>query len=146
MHPSAHVDTFVLDNLPAAELLPDIINLDALGYPEQLNATTELVDAHLANGKGDRIALQAPGVRWSYNDLAAMINKIANVLTDKLGMKTGNRVMIRSGNNPTKIALYMAIIKAGGVVVATMPLLRAPRSWSRSSIGPKSALPFAITH
>lgn len=125
MHPSAHVDTFVLDNLPAAEFLPDIINLDALGYPEQLNATTELVDAHLANGKGDRIALQAPGVRWTYSDLAAMINKIANVLTDKLGMKTGNRVMIRSGNNPTKIALYMAIIKAGGVVVATMPLLRA---------------------
>ena len=123
---TSHVDTFVLDNLPPAHLLPDFVNLDRLGYPEHLNATVELVDRHIAEGRGDRPALLAPGgVRWTYGDLARMIDRMANVLTGKLGLLPGNRVLLRSANNPTKVALYMAIIKAGGIVVATMPLLRA---------------------
>ncbi|MBC2885188.1 benzoate-CoA ligase family protein [Ochrobactrum sp. CM-21-5] len=125
MLPSAHVDTFVLDNLPAAEALPDIIGLDDLGYPEQLNATSELVDVHVEAGRGERIAIRAPGISWTYRELARLVDKMANVLTGKLGMQTGNRVLLRSGNNPTTIALYLAIIKAGGIVVASMPLLRA---------------------
>ncbi|MBO0903852.1 AMP-binding protein [Jiella sonneratiae] len=123
---SCHVDRFVLDNLPPAELQPDFVNLDRLGYPEMLNATVELVDRHVAEGRGERTALQAPGgVRWSYSDLARTIDKMANVLTTKLGLVPGGRVLLRSANNPTTVALYMAIIKAGGIVVATMPLLRA---------------------
>ena len=122
---TSHVDTFVLDNTPPAHLQPDFINLDRLGYPEHLNATVELVDRHVAEGRGHRLALLAPGVRWTYDDLARMIDRMANVLTGKLGLVPGNRVLLRSANNPIKVALYMAIIKAGGIVVATMPLLRA---------------------
>ncbi|MCE7026641.1 AMP-binding protein [Jiella avicenniae] len=126
MSASCHVDRFVLDNLPPADLMPDFVNLDRLGYPEMLNATVELVDRHVAEGRGDRPALLAPGgVRWTYGDLARMIDRMANVLTEKLGLVRGARVLLRSANNPTKVALYMAIIKAGGVVVATMPLLRS---------------------
>ena len=122
---TSHVDTFVLDNTPPAHLQPDFINLDRLGYPEYLNATVELVDRHVAEGRGGRTALRAPGVRWTYDDLARTIDRMANVLTGTLGLVPGNRVLLRSANNPTKVALYMAIIKAGGIVVATMPLLRA---------------------
>ncbi|ORE95626.1 benzoate-CoA ligase family protein [Stappia sp. 22II-S9-Z10] len=126
MPSSCHVDTFVLDNLPPTHQQPDFINLDRLGYPEMLNATVELVDRHVAEGRGDRMALKAPGgIAWTYADLSAMIDRMARVLTEKLGMVPGNRVLLRSANNPTKVALYMAIIKAGGIVVATMPLLRA---------------------
>ena len=126
MSASCHVDRFVLDNLPPAELMPDFVNLDRLGYPEMLNATVELVDRHVAEGRGERPALLAPGgVRWTYADLATMIDRMANVLTQKLGLVPGGRVLLRSANNPTKVALYMAIIKAGGIVVATMPLLRS---------------------
>ncbi|MCQ8782107.1 AMP-binding protein [Mangrovibrevibacter kandeliae] len=126
MSGTCHVDTFVLDNMPPADLMPDFINLDRLGYPEALNATVELVDRHVAEGRGDRVALLAPGgIRWTYGELARTIDRMANVLTRTLGLVPGNRVLLRSANNPTKVALYMAIIKAGGIVVATMPLLRA---------------------
>ncbi len=125
MTDSCHVDTFVLDNLPPADLMPDFINLDRLGYPAQLNATVELVDRHVAEGRGERVALIGPDVTWTYRELARMIDRMANVLVGRLGLVPGNRVLLRSANNPTLVALYMAVIKAGGVVVATMPLLRA---------------------
>lgn len=125
MPATAHLDTFVLDNLPDAAAMPDLINLDALNYPEQLNAAYELVDAHVLAGRGDRIAIRAPGLTWTYAELAKIINQMANLLVSKLGMQTGNRVLLRSANNPTMVALYLATIKAGGIVVATMPLLRA---------------------
>ena len=122
---TCHTDTFVLDNLPAADTMPDFVNLEELGYPEMLNAAVELVDRHVAEGRGDRPALIAPGLRWTYGELGRTIDRMANVLTGQLGMVPGNRVLLRSANNPTKVALYLAIIKAGGIVVATMPLLRA---------------------
>ena len=126
MSASCHVDRFVLDNLPPADLLPDFVNLDRLGYPEMLNATVELVDRHVDEGRGENKALRAPGgVCWSYAELARTIDRMANALTQKLGLVPGARVLLRSANNPTKVALYMAIIKAGGIVVATMPLLRS---------------------
>ena len=119
MSASCHVDRFVLDNLPPADLLPDFVNLDRLGYPEMLNATVDLVGRHVAEGRGDNTALRAPGgVRWSYAELARTIDRMANALTQKLGLVPGARVLLRSANNPTKVALYMAIIKAGGIVVA----------------------------
>ena len=122
---SCHVDTFVLDRMPPPDMQPAFINLDRLGYPEHLNATTELVDRHIEAGRGDRVALIAPGVQWSYAELAAMIDRMAHMLTGPLGMVPGHRVLLRSANNPTMVALYLAVIKAGGIVVATMPLLRA---------------------
>lgn len=122
---SAHHDTFVLDHMPPPDQQPDFINLDRLAYPEHLNATVELVDRHVAEGRGDRIALIGQDIRWTYADLARNINRIGNVLVDKLGLVPGNRVLLRSPNNPTQVALYLAVIKAGGIVVATMPLLRA---------------------
>ena len=122
---SCHVDPFVRDRMPHPDMQPAFINLDRLGYAEHLNATTELVDRHLEAGRGERVALIAPGVQWSYADLAAMIDRMAHALTGPLGMVPGNRVLLRSANNPTMVALYLAVIKAGGIVVATMPLLRA---------------------
>lgn len=125
MPASCHVDTFVLDNLPPAAEQPDFINLDRLGYPEQLNAAAELVDRHVAEGRGERLAIRAPGVHWTYAELARTVDRMANVLTGELGLVPGGRVLLRSANNPTLVALYMAVIKAGGIVAATMPLLRA---------------------
>ncbi len=122
---TCHVDLFVRDRLPHPDMQPAFINLDRLDYPEHLNATNELVDRHIEAGRGDRIALLAPGVEWSYAELASMIDRMAHALTGTLGLVPGNRVLLRSANNPTMVALYLAVIKAGGIVVATMPLLRA---------------------
>ena len=125
MTPTCHIDRFVHDGMPRPEALPAFINLDRLAYPEHLNAAVELVDRHLEAGRGGRIALLAPGVRWSYAELAAVIDRMAHALTGALGLVPGNRVLLRSANNPTMVALYLAVIKAGGIVVATMPLLRS---------------------
>jgi len=123
---SAHIDTFARDHLPAPEQWPEFLfNLPELDYPERLNCVTAFVDDWVAAGHGDRDCLISPAERWSYADLAERVNRIANVLTRDLAMVPGNRVLLRGPNSPMMVAAYFAVIKAGGVVVATMPLLRA---------------------
>ena len=123
---SAHVDTFARDHLPAPEQWPEFsFDLPDLRYPERLNCVSALVDDWLAAGHGDRDCLISPSERLSYADLAERVNRIANVLTRDLAMVPGNRVLLRGPNSPMMVAAYFAVIKAGGVVVATMPLLRA---------------------
>ncbi|MEM9221139.1 MAG: AMP-binding protein [Pseudomonadota bacterium] len=121
---SGHTDTFARDNLPPQDTWPAFPGLDSLGYPDRLNVATELIDRAVAEGRGERVALLGEEVRWSYADLARQVNKIANVL-QREGLRPGNRVLLRSANNPMMAAIYFAILKAGGIVVATMPLLRA---------------------
>ena len=117
-------DTFARDNLPPRDQWPDLL-LDNLHYPEQLNCVTALLDNHVATGKGNRPCIRSPHVTWSYAELAMQVNRIANVLTRRLGMIPGNRVLLRAPNNPLLVASYLAVIKAGGIAVATMPLLRS---------------------
>jgi 2-aminobenzoate-CoA ligase len=126
MIPSAHVDTFARDNLPPADQWPEFrFTLPELQYPDRLNCVTEFVDRWVAAGDGNRIAIMSPSETLTYRQLAERINRIANVLTRDLGIVPGNRVLLRAPNSPMAIAAYLAIIKAGGIVVATMPLLRA---------------------
>jgi 2-aminobenzoate-CoA ligase len=126
MIPSAHIDTFARDNLPPADQWPEFkFTLPDLQYPDRLNCVAEFVDRWVAAGDGDRVAIISPAESLTYRQLAERINRIANVLTRDLGMVPGNRVLLRAPNSPMTIAAFLAVIKAGGVVVATMPLLRA---------------------
>ena len=123
---SAHIDTFARDHLPSPDLLPDFLfTLPELHYPDRLNCVTAFVDDWLAAGHGDRDCLISPAERLSYAGLAERVNRIANVLVRDLGVVPGNRVLLRGPNSPMMVAAYFAVIKAGAVVVATMPLLRA---------------------
>jgi len=123
---SAHTDTFARDNLPPAEQQPVyLFDLPALQFAPQLNCAHELLDRHVAEGRGQRLCIQAPGVRWTYADLQAQANRIANVLVNEMGLVPGNRVLLRAPNNPLMAACWFAVIKAGGIAVATMPMLRA---------------------
>ncbi len=123
---SGHVDTFARDNLPPREQWPEFkFALPDLQYPERLNCVTEWVDRWVAAGQGSRPCLISPAETWTYAQLHERINRIANVLTRDLGLVPGSRVLLRAPNNPMMVAAYFAVIKAGGVVVATMPLLRA---------------------
>ena len=122
---TAHEDTFARDHLPPAEQWPDLINLDQLNYPEKLNCAVELLDKAVVEGDGERVCLRAPGQVWTYADLQTQVNKIAHVLKEAMKLRPGERVLLRSANNPFMVACWFAIVKAGGIVVATMPLLRA---------------------
>lgn len=123
---TAHIDTFAADNLPPLEQQPEFIfELPELQFPERLNCAVELLDRHVAQGHGERLCIQAEGLRWSYADLQHRVNRIANVLTQKMGLIPGNRVLLCAPNNPMMVACWFAVIKAGGIAVAAMPLLRA---------------------
>ena len=123
---SAHIDTFARDHLPPPQQWPEFLfKLPELRYPDRLNCVTAFVDDWIAVGHGDRDCLISPAERWTYADLAEYVNRIANVLTRDLGVVPGNRVLLRGPNSPMMVAAYFAVIKAGGIVVATMPLLRA---------------------
>lgn len=126
MFRSGHVDTFCRDNLPPVGQWPDLLVAEAgLRYPERLNAVSELLDAHVLAGHGHRPALIGATERWSYGELAERVNRIANVLVRDMGLVPGNRVLLRAPNSPMLVACYLAVLKAGGVAVATMPMLRA---------------------
>ena len=126
MTPSAHIDTFARDNLPPEDQWPELLfEVPEVRYPARMNCAAELVDRHLAAGRGGRVALRAPDGACSYLQLAAQANRIAQVLVKEMGLVPGNRVLLRGPNNPMMAACWLAVMKAGGVCVATMPLLRA---------------------
>ncbi|HEX3402891.1 MAG TPA: benzoate-CoA ligase family protein [Acetobacteraceae bacterium] len=120
----ASFDTFASDNLPPRKQWPDLL-LEGLDYPDQLNCVTVLLDDRVAASDASRPCLVSLTETWSYADLRDRVNRIANVLTHQLGMIRGNRVLLRAPNTPMMVAAYLAVIKAGGIAVATMPLLRA---------------------
>src|SRR6516162_6418861 len=123
---SGHADSFTRDHLPPQEEMPEFRFAQAdLNYPERLNCVAELLDRWVAAGKGDQPCLITPSESLTYASLQERVNRMANVLTRDLGLVTGNRVLLRGPNNAMMAAAWLAVIKAGGVTVATMPLLRA---------------------
>lgn len=122
--PTAHIDTFARDNLPPPDLWPDFL-LDRFDYPDRLNAGVELTDRLVEKGFGDHTALIGNGRRRTYKELADWTSRLAHALVENYGVKPGNRVLIRSANNPAMVACWLAATKAGAVVVNTMPMLRA---------------------
>jgi 2-aminobenzoate-CoA ligase len=114
-------DSFVRDRLPPPEFLPEFrFDLPELEYPERLNAAAEL----LKGGAPDALAVINEHGRWTYAELDAFSGRIARLLVDEHGLIPGNRVLLRGPNNYTTFAAWLGVLKAGGVVVATMPLLR----------------------
>jgi len=119
-------DNFAHDNLPNQELQPDYLftDLPQFQHSEILNCVDKLLDNHIKEGRGNTVCIRTFDVTWTYQELFEKANQIAHVLVEDLNFKSGNRVLIRSANNPMMVACWYAVLKAGGVVVATMPLLR----------------------
>jgi len=126
MFPSAHVDTFCRDHLPPPAQWPVfLLERPELRYPPRLNAAVELLDRRVAAGDGGRIAVRTDAAACTYRELQAQVDRIARVLVEDLGLVPGNRVLLRAANTPMLAACWLAVVKAGLVAVATMPLLRA---------------------
>jgi 2-aminobenzoate-CoA ligase len=123
---TAHIDTFVIENLPLEKDQPEFIfENKLLQFPEHLNSAYELLDKKIELGLGDKIAFYTPNDEWSYRKLYEKANQIAHVLKDDLNIVPGNRVLLRSPNNIMMVACWLGVLKAGAVAVSTMPLLRA---------------------
>jgi 2-aminobenzoate-CoA ligase len=125
MSATAHIDTFARDNLPPRALWPEFrFDLPEMRYPPRMNCAAELLD-RMAAKAGERIVIRAPDGQCTYTQFMAQANRIAHVLANDMGLVPGNRVLLRGPNNPMMAACWLAVMKAGGIVVATMPLLRA---------------------
>ncbi len=123
---TAHADTFARDNLPPRKDWPELVfDLPELKYPARMNCAVELLDGALARGWRDRVAIRAADGQCTYGQLLAQANRIARVLVEDMGLVPGNRVLLRGPNNPMMAACWFGVFKAGGIVVGTMPLLRA---------------------
>jgi 2-aminobenzoate-CoA ligase len=122
--PSAHIDTFARDHLPPPDSWPEFL-VAGFDYPEHINVGVELTDRMVERGFGDHTALIGHGRLRTYKELADWTGRLAHALTEDLGIVPGNRVLIRSANNPAMVACWLAALKAGAVVVNTIPLLRA---------------------
>src|SRR5579864_7257858 len=123
---TAHLDRFVIERLPPPELLPEFrFDRPEFCYPERLNAGAELIDRSIAAGFGERTAIVFQGGVWTYNELGKAANRPAHVLREDYALAPGARVLLRGVNGPMLAALWLAVLKAGCVVVVTMPLLRA---------------------
>ncbi len=123
---TGHLDTFCADRLPPPELWPvrDWSGIPELAYPPRVNCAAKLLDGGIARGFGERPAIRWPTGQWSYAELCEKADRIAHVLVDDLGLVPGNRVLLRGANTPMLAACWFAVLKAGGVVVCTMALLR----------------------
>lgn len=122
---SAHVDTWVRDRLPPREQWPQLLfELPELQYPRELNCTHELLDRS-ARRNPNAIAVRGNDGDWSYGQLLDAVNRICRVLVEDLAVVPGNRVLLRGTNSATLIAAWLAAVKVGAIVVATMPMLRA---------------------
>ncbi|ADG18928.1 AMP-dependent synthetase and ligase [Paraburkholderia atlantica] len=130
MEPSAHVDTFARDNLPPQDQWPVFLldNRD-VAYPPRLNCATELLERTIEAGHRDRPAIwsdvDGKPQATTYGELLAMVNRSAHVLVDEMGLRPGNRVLLRGPNTLQMAVATLAALKAGLVIVPTMPLLRA---------------------
>jgi 2-aminobenzoate-CoA ligase len=125
--PTGHIDTFAADHLPDPSDQPELLwDHPSVQYPDRLNCAAELLDAMVATGHGpSRCLRDAMGREWTYSEVLAWSNRIANVLINDHGLVPGNRVLLRGPNNPWLAACWLAVQKAGLVAVGTMPMLRA---------------------
>ncbi|WP_069261933.1 AMP-binding protein [Paraburkholderia nodosa] len=130
MQPTAHVDTFARDHLPPESQWPDMLldNPD-VAYPARMNCAVELLDRAIEAGHGERPAIwsdiDGKPQATTYAELLALVNRSARVLVEDMGLKPGNRVLLRGPNTLQMAVAFLASLKAGLVVIPTMPLLRA---------------------
>ena len=124
--PSGFEDAFARNNLPASEDWP-VLDLSHPGYrfAPRFNCAQALLHTALAAGFGPRPALISPQETLTYTALESRSNQVAHALTGLPGFSSGQRVLLRGPNNPQFVASWLGIVKAGGIAVATMPLLRA---------------------
>ena len=123
--PSAQTDRFVHDRLPPPDQWPRRVYPSDFNIPDQANLVEVLFQRAFQNGHADRPMLRSDRITLSYADALARVNRIAQVLTEDFALVPGNRVLLRGGNSIGMALAWLAVVLAGGVAVASMPLLRA---------------------
>ena len=123
---SAQTDRFVHDRLPPPEQWPRMsYDLSELQLLAQVNLVQALFEGVARRGLGDRPLLRSPRRTLSYAQARIEVARLAQALVEDYGLVPGNRVLLRGGNSIGMALAWLAVVQAGAVAVATMPLLRA---------------------
>jgi 2-aminobenzoate-CoA ligase len=125
--PTGHVDTFVRENLAPEKYWPEMdygVLPELAAYPPRMNAGVELIDRMVKGPQAGRPAVHFGDTLWTYADLLENANRIASLITGEFGFAPGMRVLLRSPNNPMLVAACLGVLKAGGIVIPAMPVLR----------------------
>jgi 2-aminobenzoate-CoA ligase len=111
--------------LPDMADLPDQPrNVPELAYPTRLNAAAVLVDGALAAGFGDQVVYYCDDGTVTYTELAAAVDRAGAALRS-LGIRPGERVLLRLEDGPELVYWILAAQKVGAVPVPTFTLSRA---------------------
>jgi benzoate-CoA ligase family protein len=111
-------------------MLSHTVEIDASERPSRLrfapvfNVAVPFIDRHLAEGRGAKVAIRTAEGEVTYADLAANVNRCANLLV-RLGLARGDRMLMIVKDCPDFFYLFWGAIKAGIVPVPLNTLLRA---------------------
>ena len=122
----SHQDNFIASRLPDAKNRARLqFDLPKLRFGDHQNAVTTLFDRAQHNTWMSNPFLRCPGLVLTYADCKIRVDKLATQLVNDLGLVSGNRVLLRGSNSIGMAIAWMAVVRAGLIAVATMPLLRA---------------------
>ena len=88
------------------------------------NLATAFVDRHLAEGRGDKVAMRCGDRLVTYRDLAELTNRVGHGLRS-VGLHEEERVLLVLPDGPEFAAAYFGTLKIGAVAVPTSTSLRA---------------------
>lgn len=84
--------------------------------PDRFNMADALVDRHVREGRGDRVAVVTDQSTLTYRQLAGLINRTGHALR-QLGVQREQRVMLLLHDSPEFIAVFLGAMKIGAVPV-----------------------------
>src|SRR5579884_76790 len=89
---------------------------DTVTVPDCFNMATVLVDRHLEEGRGERVAVYYQDQQLTYRQLAALVNQTGNALR-ALGVGLEDRVVLLLPDAPEFLATFLGAMKIGAVPV-----------------------------
>jgi benzoate-CoA ligase len=91
--------------------------------PEEFNAASYFVDRHIAERRGDKVAIECEDLRVTYRQLFESVNRVGNALR-ALDVRPEERVFLLLLDTPEFAASFFGAIKIGAVPVPVNTLLK----------------------
>lgn len=88
----------------------------------EFNVSTWLLDRHVADGNGDRIAVRMHGESYTYAEMLDRAQRVATGLR-ALGVQPEQRVAMVMLDTPDFVATFLGAIRIGAIPVLTNPIL-----------------------
>lgn len=106
---------------------------------ENQNVAARLIDTLIASNRGDQDAFSYSGKRYSYQDVAALMNR-AGSMVKALGVQPGGGVLLLLPASPAFVGSLLGVMKAGAVPIVGAPLPAAALESCIAATKPSAAI------